>query len=193
MWSPLPWHCCNVCNVFKWVLRGQQDNYENWCERFDVIRAVKCVHLSLGIAVFIWTSKHLFRLNWEFWVLIFFHLSLSIAVHFLLLLQLDSGIEEVLNSYVIGTLLKKFMCLNICAYMWIYANICSIEEVLDCHVVGTLLRNFGCFGEIDGKLKRSLFVTSYALPRKVLTLVATWRRALKKVKVWAPSKSKWLI
>ena len=39
------------------------------------------------------------------WVL---HLSLGIAVHLLLLLQLDGGIEEVLDCHIIGALLKCF-------------------------------------------------------------------------------------
>ena len=65
------------CNVFKWAPRGHKDL--RTILRFDVRKVLKCVHLSLGI-----------------------------AVHLLLLLQLDGGIEEVLNCHIIGTLLKSF-------------------------------------------------------------------------------------
>ena len=36
------------------------------------------------------------------------NLSLGIAVHFLLLLKLDGGIEKILNCHIIGALLKSF-------------------------------------------------------------------------------------
>ena len=61
--------------------------YEDWNESFDVSTILN------------FDVRKVFR-----WA----HLPLGVAVHLLLLLQLDGGIEEVLNCHIIGTLLKSF-------------------------------------------------------------------------------------